>query len=330
MYGDIKRASSRRQSYMRLTLILLSLLLLACTPHPRRTVGQSLGAESEVLLVMDRAVRQSDLLDTLDRLLTAPVPVLNQAEPFFRLTHLSTADYTGRYTLLHTVVRVGLDAHAKAPTLSVGRDQTARPQIVVQVIAPTLAALRRFLPAHADTLRDILLDHQLDVRAAALTRRSEPAARAMQTLFGRSVALPPELHFVKRGHDALWVSDRMPERSLNFAAYLLPPCESDTLFAHLRDSVMRRLIPGTTPQQWMATARLDGRPLVALRTRDGYTEARGLWEMHEGAMGGPFVAYIRRDTLRRRLLVVEGFVYSPSTPKRDLLRRIEATLRTVK
>ena len=57
-------------------------------------------------------------------------------------------------------------------------------------------------------------------------------------------------------------------------------------------------------------------------------EVHGLWEMRDAALGGAFVALERVDTAARRVLVTEGFIYSPHSPKRDLMRQMEAALRT--
>ena len=102
----------------------------------------------------------------------------------------------------------------------------------------------------------------------------------------------------------------------------------------LRDSVMKRNIPGSTPENWMTTTRENGEPLVVQRSvqlADGRQvyEMRGLWEMRKGALGGPFVSLAYPDSAQGRLLVTEGFIYSPDTNKRDLVRRMEAALRTL-
>jgi len=51
--------------------------------------------------------------------------------------------------------------------------------------------------------------------------------------------------------------------------------------------------------------------------------------MRNGALGGPFVSLTRVDSVNRKVVVTEGFVYSPTTDKRDLLRTVEASLRTL-
>ena len=58
-------------------------------------------------------------------------------------------------------------------------------------------------------------------------------------------------------------------------------------------------------------------------------EVRGLWAMKGDAMGGPYVSLVQTDSLHHRLLISEGFVYAPDKKKRDLLRRLEAALRTL-
>ena len=46
-------------------------------------------------------------------------------------------------------------------------------------------------------------------------------------------------------------------------------------------------------------------------------------------MGGPFVSLTRVDELNNRLVTVEAFVYAPSRPNRNLIKRVEAALYTL-
>ncbi|MBQ4379873.1 MAG: DUF4837 family protein, partial [Bacteroidaceae bacterium] len=58
-------------------------------------------------------------------------------------------------------------------------------------------------------------------------------------------------------------------------------------------------------------------------------QVRGLWDMHNDAMGGPFVAYLLEDAQNDRMLVAEGFVFAPDEKKRPLIRELEAALQTL-
>ena len=56
---------------------------------------------------------------------------------------------------------------------------------------------------------------------------------------------------------------------------------------------------------------------------------RGLWEMENDMMGGPFVSYSQVDTAKNIVVVTEGFIYAPEKRKRDYIREMEAALQTL-
>ena len=55
-----------------------------------------------------------------------------------------------------------------------------------------------------------------------------------------------------------------------------------------------------------------------------------MWFMKNDCRGGPFVSHSRVDTETNRVVVAEAFVYAPEKKKRDLIRRLEASLYTLK
>ena len=126
---------------------------------------------------------------------------------------------------------------------------------------------------------------------------------------------------------------------MNFVFYTYPwdggAVEDTALFVRKRDSVLRANIPGSRPDQWMTTSRgQSGAPVLwsSLRNIGGKEqfEVKGLWELKNGFMGGPFVSLVSVDSVAREVVVAEGFVFSPNSSKRDLLRSLEAGLRTLR
>ena len=59
-------------------------------------------------------------------------------------------------------------------------------------------------------------------------------------------------------------------------------------------------------------------------------ETRGTWEVQGDFMGGPFISYMVKDTINKRTLYIEGFVFSPSQRKRDNIIELEAIIKTLK
>ena len=52
--------------------------------------------------------------------------------------------------------------------------------------------------------------------------------------------------------------------------------------------------------------------------------------MEKVALGGPFISYAQVDTTNSRVIVTEGFVMAPGKNKREFIRQLEASLRTLK
>ena len=302
-------------------------------------IVESKGLPSELLLVVDKEVWQSDVADTLRFITQGEVPGLMQQEDYFRVTRILSQYYTRKYTTMHSKLFVRLDPSLSKPILGLSYDVTARPQVEVTVSAPSLAELRGFLSRQTATIRQIIGDAQLDMRAERLRKHHSPLAnKDLKDVLGYSICAPEEIRATKKGKHFLWAGSNQDEKDLNLVVYTCPwdgteVCTAE-IFTNRRDSVMRANIPGSEPDQWMQTTRVNGRPVVfsQLRNIGGamVQEVRGLWEMRNGALGGPFVSLVRIDTAAARLVISEGFVYSPSTDKRDLLRMVEASLRTLK
>ena len=79
------------------SLFLSLLILYACTGgeqgKKRARIVASKGLPSELLLVVDKAIWESDLADSIKALVYGPVPGLHQAESFFRFTQILSPYY---------------------------------------------------------------------------------------------------------------------------------------------------------------------------------------------------------------------------------------------
>jgi hypothetical protein len=209
------------------------------------------------------------------------------------------------------------------------------------VAAPSIDVLREYLTLNAERIKEILVESQIEKRVELLRKKySKKVDDDLKEVLGMTVRAPENMRATKKGERFLWGGTNLLEKDLNLVVYTYDWHGEDLndadLYVEKRDSVMKHNIPGSSEGQWMRTVREreNKRPLVECRERkiDGreVLEVRGLWEMRNGALGGPFVSLSRVDTASRRVVVGEGFVYSPSTDKRDLVRQMEAVLRTLK
>ncbi len=325
----------------------------------------SRGLPYELVLVIPRGLYAGELRDTLDAVLQGSTPVLPQHEAMFRLDVAYTDVNLTPWRTFRNRLLVDTDPKQQRPLLAVALDALARPQIEVKASARTPHELAEYLGAQRQRLTDLFVDHELECEAANLRRKHDSRTRdSLLALCGHEVCVPPAFRASKVGRDFLWTGTNLNDKDQNFIYYSYSwdgrPLSPEQ-FVQKHDSVLCANIPGARAGQWMQTARVrpsaasdasdvalpesvsgtsssgssaesSRAPLILARTRVIHNkvvqEVHGLWELKNGALGGPFVALERVDTVASRVLVCEGFVYSPHSPKRDLLRQMEAALRT--
>ena len=98
----------------------------------------------------------------------------------------------------------------------------------------------------------------------------------------------------------------------------------------MRDSIGNLYIRGTELDTHMITE--DGYAPYLFKTKlngkETY-ETRGTWELKNDFMSGPFVNYAILDERHHRILVLEGFCYSPSKEERDLMHELESIIKSI-
>jgi len=324
-----------------LPFLFISLAFFACKPRQNdsKAYPKSKGLPSELVVVAEPEVLRSFVADTIKTITECDVPGLGTGENFFRAMTVSTVGYDKIYKLIHSQLMIRLNPKRQRPMVGVAYDVTAKPQIEVVVEAATLEDLGRYLSAKRDYIIQVISDFQLD-REAFVKRGhySKKVADDLLSVSGYTICMPTELIATKKGKDFLWAGTNRNTQDMNFVFYTVPwtgqRVEDVDYLMNLRDSVLKANIPGAKPDQWMTTTRVEGKPVVLSDVRQiaqrRQVEVRGLWELHHGYMGGPFVSLAYIDSTACKIVVSEGFVYSPSSNKRDLLRNLEASLRTLK
>lgn len=322
-----------------LYILLLLSCLISCTSGDKKPrIVASKGLPSELLLVVDDKVWHSDIADTLKAITQGSVPGLMQDEPYFKTVRISSRHYIQTYTTFHSKLFVHLDHTLRNAMIGVSRDVVARPQIEVTVSAPNMDSLRKFLSQKASYIRMLIDDAQIEMRTANICKHyNRDMEKKFSSVVGYGLKVPAQIRASKIGRNFVWAGTNLNEKDLNIVMYTLPwdgkDIADEEKFVACRDSVMCVNIPGSRQDQWMQTVKIDGNPVLfsCMRDLNGQKvyEVRGLWEMRNGALGGPFISLVRLDSMNNTIIVAEGFVYSPSTDKRDLLRTVEASLRTL-
>ncbi|HZK03672.1 MAG TPA: DUF4837 family protein [Bacteroidaceae bacterium] len=295
----------------------------------------STGIPYEILVVADTDDFQSTAVESISKVLGSEIPGLPQSESAFKVSKTNSNKFYKTLRFCRNIVIINIDRIYTQPKIKYSRNVYSSPQVIMTIQAPDAESFSSYVAKNEEIIVDFFTKAEMNNEIDLLkTKHSHFVKEQMKRIFDCEIYVPMELIKHKIGDNFFWASTDKGERDMNFVAYSFPYTDVNTFtpdyFFNMRNSVMRANIPGPRDGQYMTTPR----PYVTVvdsEVRGKYAQiARGLWEMENYDMGGPFVSISRVDEKNQRVIVVEAFVYAPGFEKRNLIRRMEAALYTLK
>lgn len=300
----------------------------------------SAGAPYEVLLVAGEDDFRSGAVDSLYNILTDDMPGIAQSEPCFKVSRINQQDLSKTMRLCRNIIIIKIDpSQYTTAKFKYSRDVYAAPQLVVTLQAHDARQFKEFVADNAEMITSFFTRAELNRQINILRDDHQPVMQEqVKKVFGSDIWVPAELTKVTTGRHFVWARCerfvRKVEQELNIVVYSYPYRDVNTFtekyYIHKRDSVMKANIPGPREGQYMMTTK--GFTLVSDETvHNHYAQVvRGLWNIKDYDMGGPFVSVSRVDEENQRVVVAEAFVYFPNHAKRDYIRKLEAALYTLR
>ena len=298
---------------------------------------QATGFAYEVVVVMDQDQWKGEAGEAIKGDLTASIAGLPQSEPTLKVTYVQPKDFSGllRYVRNILIVNVDPSVYTKA-SLAYETDRWAQNQVVVTLRSPDEAAILSYLQEEGHTLADFFV--KVEMRRAISQLKDSYSTLVMDKLkeqFDVMLNAPSNFTYYKDTTDFFWSSNNANTGRMDLVVYSFPYTDPNTFTADYlvaqRDSVMKANLPGSFPGSYVQTEKRAGVDYEAITLRGKYCGVmRGLWRVQGDMMGGPFVSLTRLDEQHNRVIVAEGFVYAPETEKRNFIRRIEASLYTLR
>ena len=290
-------------------------ILLASCGKSTGTLPASSNKPYEMLIVGDK---EGILCQQFEK----PMNGLPQSEPLFDISQTDSANFSGIERLARNIIVLKIDNRYKNIDIKAEQNVYAQHQVILFITARSKNQLARFLGSTGQRLVNYFTKIELrrEQHLLQLTHNTE-AEKKIKQMFGAQMLVPADMLASKQGRNFLWLSNNANTSMASICLYTINTAD----FKEQRDSIMQRNIPGEWKGSFMQTTRID----EVVVSKRGAKTVRGLWEMNSDAMGGPFVAYIPSPG-SRSILVAEAFVFAPESKKRNIVRRLEAAIYTLK
>jgi len=305
---------------------------LSCT-H-KDTAAHTEGAINEVSVVISDVLWNGEVGDSLRKKLAAPVDGLTQEEPIFTLNQYHEQAFDGDLKKDRNIIIVD-KTDSKTFYYKPHKDHTT--QNVFTINGRNTTDLLKLIRMHADEIIKTIRQTEIAVNQKRNEKAGLLNTASFAGKYGITIKMPKAYKYALQSDDFLWLKKDIPGGNTNLLLYRVPyhVIERDKDMVNniikMRDSIGNRYIHGQEAGTYMATEDSYSPYVFMTSFNDNRAfETRGNWEMENDFMNGPFLNYTIRDDKNKCYLVIEGFIYSPSSPKRDLILELESIIKSVK
>ena len=310
--------------------VLLSVVLVSCLKKEANLPRKTSGAINTISVIIEDQLWNGEVGDSIRNKFASPVIGLPEEEPLFTINQFPIQLLEGFTTASRAIIIVKKAAENK---FEIKKNQYASPQNVFHISGKTAVEILQLLEEHSpEIIRHIKQAEILE--SQRINQKALLPAGLFKKQFQLSIQVPSNFEQVMRKPNFVWFKKNSISGSSSLLLYQLPlntirTSTISTAILSMRDSI-GKYIQGTEPQTFMISE-TGYTPYFFKSTLDHRLayETRGTWQLQNDYMSGPFINYTIVDSINKRLVVLEGFCYSPSKEKRDVMHELDAIMHSV-
>lgn len=316
-------------------LLLSALVLTACNRKPKdreQYLPNITGNAGEVLVVINKGYWEGELGSTLREILAGEYPFLPQREAVFKLFNATPGGFTGSYLLHRNIVIVNVSPEVDTTGIRMTRNSWAKPQVIVTVSATTPEEASELISGNRELIVNTIEQAERDRLIASSKKYEDKEVRmAVTENIGGSPYFPTGFTMKKNTPEFMWISQETTYVNQGILIFKFPYTDSSQLTPEYLKNKLHDLwqanVPGMRENSYMTFNKVID-PGFNNIEYNGQTmvEMRGLWEVENDYMGGPFVCHIFPDPARENIIILNAFVYAPKYDKRKYLRQVESII----
>lgn len=315
-------------------LILLIFTVLSCDKGKKqRILSNSSGRINHLLVVVDNIQWEQQVGEKIRELFASPIEGLNQEEPLFSISQMPPQVFSGFTTKNRIILEI---ENGKKAQTEIKHDVYAKPQTLVTVSGMNNSEIIKQLEQNSEQIIKALKNEEIKERQRQISKSLFDDS-ALEDSLGVSLKFSSVYRIAKATKNFFWIRRDIATGTMDLMVYEVPLSylrQGDSLvtdIVRMRDSVGKAHIQGRFENTYMITEKAYA-PYIFKTTIDNKPtiETKGLWEVNNDFMGGPFINYAIEDKKNKRYLIIEGYVFAPSVNKRDYMFELEAIIRSAK
>ena len=309
----------------RIYTLFIILVFFSCSESKESLLPGSSGNINNISVVINDELWDGTVGEVIRESLSRPIYGLPQIEPVFSLNHIPSRIFSGFVTKSRTILKI--DISEKEGLFSF-KNSYASPQRIIQITAKTPEKIISIIKGNLNSIFSSLYFSEIKEKQRRISKNLNQTKSVFETT-GVSLRFPSAYRVAKVDSNFVWIRRDIETGSVNLFISRQSNKTNKSII-EIRDSISKRYIPGPTENSFMATDLMYKPNTQEIYIGDNQvSETRGLWEVSGQFMAGPFLNYMI-EIDEGETLVLDGFVYSPGTNKRNYIFELEAIIRSVR
>jgi hypothetical protein len=310
---------------------ILWLSVISCSNDHSKILPESSGKTHNILLIMENDDWKGDLGDVIRKYFAVEFSDLPQSEPLFSLQQAAPHLFSGIFKTYRDVLII---KEGDETGVKFYKNKYAEPQLIVVVEGKNKDEIKKLIEKDAGEIISEFRKFEIE----NLQRRHRSSLRNSKDIeeeLGIEIEIPDFFALVDHQKNFFWFRRDLKNGEQDILLYSVPlkdkRDEKGERVIFYRDSIGKKYIPGPLDNTYMKTEKnISPSQIMTLIDHKKAIETRGLWNMKNDYMGGPYLNYSIIDKKNKRMIVGEGFIYAPAIDKRDYMVQLEAILKTIK
>ena len=321
------------------------------------------GPANKLCVVADKDLWESNIGDTIRYYFGSAYPILPQPEPFFDLIHftpdeleadpyrrelrayLFVGDLTDQDSPSCKMIRkdIGSEKVRKANEqsdyhITVGKDKWAHGQVLIYLFAQNKLDLVEAIKQHFPvvTKRFNKADESQYEAAIYFNGVNNDLKEKLKAKFAIDLRIPSDYFLAIEDEETIWMRKETEFLSSNIMVHKIPYTDQSQLTKEglkaIRDRLGKKYVSTEIKNTYMRINDVDLPMMIqAIELNGNYTvEARGIWDIVNDFMGGPFLGYLVHNAKTNELLYIDCFIHAPGKKKRNYIQQLEYVVSSLK
>ncbi|WP_369765898.1 DUF4837 family protein [Flavobacterium sp. WC2429] len=316
-----------------LFLLIILVLIFSCKKKDDTIPRKTTGAINTISVIIDDQLWNGEVGDSVRNKFASPVIGLPQEEPLFTINQYPVKLMEGFMTDSRNIIVI---KKGEKNNFEINKDQYASPQNVFHISGKTGGDIIAIIQKHSPEIIKLIRKTEIE-ECQRINKKSLLDPKIITDKFHINLEVPTSYQYVIQQENFIWLKKEIISGNTSLLLYQVPINALKkgnnlvTSIISMRDSIGGLYIHGKEPNTDLITEEAYAPYFFKIKL-DGKVayETKGTWELKNDFMSGPFINYAIIDEEHNRVLVLEGFSYSPSKEKRDLMHELESIIKSVK